>query len=221
MEGTEEREEEQEEKNTQKGEGEEESRPVPVTDRRFSAKKGEESEDETEEETEEPYPVTIKRLKAKLEKQEALLKEYTASFKKMQEENNNFRNRLERDLEKRVEREKSGFITGLLDIIDNLERAIDSVEKTHDVDSLTDGIKMIHTQFKGFLENEGVEVIESVGKEFDPNLQEALEVLEVSSKKDDNIVLEEIQKGYRMNGQLIRPAKVKVGKFFKKTSKSH
>lgn len=188
-----------------------------VRDKRFSARKEEEELEKPEEQEPE---VSVEDLKTELESKDKMLKEYTASLKKMQEENRSFRNRLERDLEKRVEREKSGFILKLLEIIDNMERAVESAEQTDDTDSLIDGIRMIHMQFKNFLESEEVEIVETIGKEFDPNIQEAVEVVPVSVKKDDNIVMDEIQKGYTMNDQLVRPAKVRVGKFSKKTPKN-
>lgn len=165
------------------------------------------------------HPTFVEQLKTELENKDQMLREYIDSFKKMQKENDNFRNRLEKDSMKSVEREKSKFIAEFLEIMDNLDRAIDSAKKTDDISSLIDGIKMIHNQFANFLKTKGVEPIETVGKEFDPNVGEAVEVLSISNKKDDNKVLEEIQKGYKLNDLLIRPAKVRVGKLFQKTSK--
>jgi len=188
-----------------------------VSDRRFWTKKR-----EGEEEAKEPvekHPSFVKQLKTELENKDKKLREYIDSFKKMQKENDNFRNRLEKDSLKSVERGKSKFIAKFLEIMDNLDRAIDSAKKTGDINSLLEGIKMIHNQFSNFLKTEGVEPIETIGKEFDPNVGEAVEVLSVSNKKDDNIVLEEIQKGYKVNDLLIRPAKVRVGKLIQKTSK--
>lgn len=188
-----------------------------VSDKRFWVKKNEGGE-----ETKEPvkkHPTFVEQLKTELENKDQMLREYIDSFKKMQKENDNFRNRLEKDSMKSVEREKSKFIAEFLEIMDNLDRAIDSAKKTDDISSLIDGIKMIHNQFANFLKTKGVEPIETVGKEFDPNVGEAVEVLSISNKKDDNKVLEEIQKGYKLNDLLIRPAKVRVGKLFQKTSK--
>ncbi|HUU50101.1 MAG TPA: nucleotide exchange factor GrpE [Nitrospinota bacterium] len=188
-----------------------------VSDKRFWAKKR-----EGEEEAKEPvekHPTFVEQLKTELENKDKKLREYIDSFKKMQKENDNFRNRLEKDSIKSVEREKSKFIAKFLEIMDNLDRAVDSAKKTGDINSLIEGIKMIHNQFSNFLKTEGVEPIETIGKEFDPNVGEAVEVLSVSNKKDDNVVLEEIQKGYKMNDLLIRPAKVRVGKLIQKTSK--
>lgn len=167
----------------------------------------------------EKHPSFVKQLKTEIENKDKMLREYIDSFKKMQKENDNFRNRLEKDSLKSVEREKSKLIAKFLEIMDNLDRAIDSAKKTGDINSLIEGINMIHNQFSNFLKTEGVELIETIGKEFDPNVGEAVEVLSVSNKKDDNVVLDEIQKGYKMNDLLIRPAKVRVGKLIQKTSK--
>jgi molecular chaperone GrpE len=199
------------------GEREEKNSEIPVTDKRFWVKEKEEMETE---EPGEKYPTFVEELRDKLRKKDDLLKDYIASFKRFEKENEKFRNRLEKDLARKVDREKSKFISKFLDIMDNLDRAIGSSEKNQNNQSLIEGIIMIQTQFYNFLKNEGVEPIETLGKEFDPNVGEAIEVISVSKKEDDNKVLDEIQKGYKMSDQLIRPAKVKVGKLIQKTSQN-
>ena len=192
---------------------------ITVSDKRFWKRK-EEGEEEVEE-TKEREPTLVEQLRTEIEKKDQLLKEYIASFKKTEKENEKFRERMERSLEKNVEREKSRFIEKFLEIMDNLERAIDTTETNAHNRFFLDGIRMIQGQFINFLRDEGVEPIETLQKEFDPNIGEAVEVVSVANKKDDNVVLEEIQKGYKLNDILIRPAKVKVGKFIEKTSKKH
>ena len=75
-----------------------------------------------------------------------------------------------------------------------------------------EGFNQIKNQLSDFLSKEGVEAIESIGRTFDPNKMESVGEIESPEHKLSNIVLEEVQKGYIMQGKLIRPAKVKVTK---------
>ncbi len=93
------------------------------------------------------------------------------------------------------------LIAQLLEILDNLEKAQEHIQDT--------GLQLIIDKLKIILKNKGLEEIKAEGEEFDPNLFEALEVI---PGEEDNKVLGIIQKGYRLNGRVIRPAKVKVSK---------
>ncbi len=95
----------------------------------------------------------------------------------------------------------------LIDVLDNFERAIDSVNEASD--NTLVGIKMIYNQLKTVLSTNGVEVIESIGCAFDPSKHQA-----VMQGKDENyesqVVIEELQKGYMFKDKVLRPAMVKV-----------
>ena len=88
--------------------------------------------------------------------------------------------------------------------------AIISSDKSREFESLDQGVKMIAKQFRTLLDMEGVKAIEGKGKDFDPNLYHAI----ASEESDEGAgkVLEEIRKGYMLNGKVIRPALVKVSK---------
>jgi len=115
-----------------------------------------------------------------------------------------------RNLEKRVIEEKRefakfvlvAFIRNLLPILDNLEKA-----QSHLNDS---GLALVVESFKNALKEEQVEEIESLGKEFNPTLHEAIEV----GEGEDNIIISVLEKGYKLQDRVIRPAKVVVGKNF-------
>ena len=92
-----------------------------------------------------------------------------------------------------------GIILEILSILDSFEKAEKSVVK----DKVSQGFLQIKTQLQDFLKKYGVEEIKSIGENFDPNLHEAIE-------GQEGIINEEIQKGYKLNGKVIRPAKIKI-----------
>lgn len=104
-------------------------------------------------------------------------------------------------------------IAGLLPVLDNLERALEAVKQTRDLDSLIQGLDLVYRGFKETLDREGLKVIEALGQDFDPELHEALaQVPAEETGKPDNIVVQEFQKGYLLKGKVIRPARVAVAK---------
>jgi molecular chaperone GrpE len=103
------------------------------------------------------------------------------------------------------------IIKGLLPIMDNFERAIESANESKDFSSFLEGVKLILNQMMNLLEREGVTKISSVGESFDPNIHEA--VMHVNSDDyPENIVTQEFQKGYILNDRVIRPSMVAVSK---------
>lgn len=121
------------------------------------------------------------------------------------------------NFKKRTDKEKADFLNfanqsliyELLDIIDNFERAVDAADKTNDHKLLHQGVEMILKNLHSLLKEKGLSKIESVGQIFDPAKHEAISQVE-SKDQPDNIIVEELQTGYMINGRVIRPAKVKV-----------
>ncbi|MBI3812928.1 MAG: nucleotide exchange factor GrpE [Nitrospinae bacterium] len=167
---------------------------------------------------EEKLPTYVEQLQKQAEESEKKLKEYIAAYKQKMAENDEFRKRLEINYQKRAEQINADFLLNLIPVVDNLERAISSAEKVKDFDSLLQGIKMTQTLFLNQLKNSGVEKIEACGKTFNPENEEAVEVIEVNEKDKDNIVIEELESGYKIKDKLIRPTKVRVGKYSDKSS---
>ena len=121
---------------------------------------------------------------------------------------------------KRMEREKMEFakyanielIAEFLEILDNLERTIESATAKHeDYAAFVKGIEMVMNQTHEMLKKNGVKPIEATGKVFDPHCHEALMQVE-SDDVDEGVVLEEFQKGYSINDRVIRTTKVKLAK---------
>ena len=98
-----------------------------------------------------------------------------------------------------------------MQILDDFERAVDSGKTKHDFDVLYKGIEMIYGDLRGFLKEKGLKEIEAEGKPFNPNEHEAM-MQEETDKHPEDYVVEEFQKGYTLNGRVIRPSKVKVAK---------
>src|SRR5262249_2457306 len=127
-----------------------------------------------------------------------------------QAEFENYRKRIERERSETYQRARAEVLIEFLPVVDNLERALSSLENSQgDAEALRHGVELIHRQFREAMSKFGLEPVESVGKAFDPNVHEAV-TTEPSDKHEENTIIEEFQRGYKMGDKLLRPAKVKV-----------
>jgi molecular chaperone GrpE len=120
--------------------------------------------------------------------------------------------RLESDFERRLALEKQKIILPFLDVMDNLQRALDSAAQAGTVEHLLEGVQMTANLFRSKLQAMGVEAIPALNQPFDPNLQQAIGTVKVKDADIDGVIVEEVQSGFCMNGQLLRPAQVRVGR---------
>ena len=153
----------------------------------------------------------IEELKKKLEECEKLKDEYLAGW---QRERADFLNYKREELERIGEILKYadvGLVLNILPILDNFEIAEKKIPEDLKNDENVKGILQLKNQILDFLKNQGVEEIKSLGEKFDPNFMEVVETTEAKDK-ESGIVVEEIQKGYKINGKVLRPAKVRVTK---------
>jgi molecular chaperone GrpE len=141
-------------------------------------------------------------------KDEELLKQKD-TFLREKAELENFKKRLTKEKEDFVQFANERLLKELVQIEDNLERAMSAPNAT--LESLKEGIEMIQKQFATFLKNQKVESIEALGKPFDPNLHEVLNQQE-SDEHEENTVVLEYSKGYTLNGRILRSAKVVISK---------
>lgn len=167
-------------------------------------------ESDREDQAENNNETMIKELKEKITHLEA---EYEKTYDRMlriQAEFDNYKKRTQR--EKAAERKyrSQDLATQLLPALDNFERAL-AIEATEETKSILEGISMVYEQIKEALKSEGIEEIEAVGKEFDPNLHHAVMQVEEEDQAS-NTVVEVLQKGYQLKDRVIRPAMVKVNK---------
>lgn len=129
---------------------------------------------------------------------------------RLQAEYDNFKRRTQKEKEAERKYKAQDIVNDLLPVLDNFERAL-QVEQTEATSNLIEGISMVYRQLQDVLTNNGVEVIETEGKEFDPNLHHA--VLQVEDEAhESNHIVEELQKGYMLKDRVIRPSMVKVNK---------
>ena len=129
---------------------------------------------------------------------------------RLQAEYDNFKRRTQKEKEAERKYKAQDIVTDILPVLDNFERAL-QVEKTEETAGLIDGISMVHRQLQDALTNNGVEAIDTVGEEFDPNKHHAVMQVEDDSVESNHVV-EELQKGYLLKDRVIRPAMVKVNK---------
>jgi molecular chaperone GrpE len=143
------------------------------------------------------------------EKEEAAEQPGTENYlelaQRIQADFENYRKRAAREAAQAGERAKSGLIRELLPIVDNLERALASAEEGEQ--HLAQGVRLVHAELIAVLERNGVEQFDPAGEKFDPSEHEALSVREDG---DAGLVLDVVEKGYRSNGTVLRPARVVV-----------
>jgi molecular chaperone GrpE len=150
-----------------------------------------------------------KKLKKKIEEIEKQKKEYLAGW---QRERADFLNYKKDEIERIgaiVKYANTGIVLKLLPILDNFDAAEKKLSKKARDDKNIKGLLQIKKQFQDFLKNQNIEQIESLGKKFDPSLHEIIEMVEMKGKAS-GIIIEEIQRGYKIHGKILRPTKVKV-----------
>ncbi|NCC64494.1 MAG: nucleotide exchange factor GrpE [Spirochaetia bacterium] len=151
-----------------------------------------------------------------LKEQLAAAKEEVASCKEQmlrdRADLENYRKRLIRDKEDTIRFANENLIKDLLQPLDDFGRALQAADSTKDYTKIHDGVMMVNAQLYSTLEkNWGLEKIDAVGKEFDPEQHEAYQVA-VDDTLEHETVLEEYMGGYKLHGRVLRPSKVKVGK---------
>jgi len=155
--------------------------------------------------------LNIKELQKKLEECQKLQKEYLAGWQRARADFLNYKKEELKRIEELVNLAKSKIFLKFLAILDNLERAKAQIPEDLKNSDWVKGIFQIENQLRNFLKEEGIEEVKTEGEHFDPNFHEAVERVEAKDSKSGQIV-EVLEKGYLLNGQLLRPAKVKVAK---------
>lgn len=186
---------------------EENEKNFQITDRRFWVQ-----DDSTIDKTQisEPqYPSVVEKLKARTEFAEQKLKE---KLQEIDKENNAFRRRLSKEMDKRLQREKINLLSDFLELVDNFERAL-QIEKSSNLKALKKGLTLNLELFLEKLQSIGIESMDLLHQPFNPNEAEAVDVVPVEDANLDQKVVEVVQRGYRWEKQLLRPAKVRIGQF--------
>jgi molecular chaperone GrpE len=121
----------------------------------------------------------------------------------------NYRKRVTKETSEALARGKADLARQLLPALDNLERALDAGQDASAQEALVEGVAMVRDELHSRLEGAGVESFDPTGERFDPQLHEALSTM-AREGVESGVVLETVEKGYRLNGQVLRPARVVV-----------
>lgn len=147
------------------------------------------------------------RLEAELERVSAERDQYVEALQRLKAEFDNFRKRGERERQANAAAAARELVRDLLPVMDNLERAVAALEEHGE--GLTSGLEMVRAQLAGVLAGQGVEEIEALGREFDPNVHDAIAQLPADGA-EAGTVIEVVEKGYRQSQTVLRPTKVVV-----------
>ncbi|NOY35779.1 MAG: nucleotide exchange factor GrpE [bacterium] len=155
----------------------------------------------------------LKKLREKLKECQRQKDEYLAGWQRAKADLVNARNEEEKRSEEFRKYAELSLIEDILPVVDGFENAFKE-ESWKKVDKAwQNGIKYLYNQFISVLKEHNLEPIDAVGKKFNPEEHEAFAEVSVDDEKDDGIVIEELRKGYKMRGKVVRPAQVKVGKY--------
>lgn len=186
---------------------------VRVIDRRWWARAaaGESAEDAAPRESDKP--VYVQELEQRLAAKDEELRTTIARYREASNEFDEMRARIRRDTAREAERSRRQVFADLLEVIDNLDRAIDAARSAQAAPALLQGVELVRAQFLGKFESHGVTKVESLGQPFDPERHEAATTVPVSDPGQDGVVVGIIREGYTMGGDMLRPAMVAVGRF--------
>ncbi len=184
--------------------------PVKVVDRRWWARSSEASDRESSGGAS-LKPTYVEELERQVAEKDQLAQEYIAKYRQAATEFEEARLRLRREIAKDVERARRDVLAELLEVVDNLDRAVDAAGPTSSLESVVQGIEMVRRQFIAKLEGLGVTRVDATGQRFDPQVHEAVTMVPAASPEQDGVVMGVIRHGYRIGDDVLRPASVAVG----------
>jgi molecular chaperone GrpE (heat shock protein) len=120
--------------------------------------------------------------------------------------------RVERDARRAADDLREQLVMELLPVLDNLDRTIAAAEQAGETQAMIDGVRLVRSQFANVLAKYGVERIDAKHQRFDPRIHDAISIIAVSHPSAHDIVVDQIEAGYRFGDRLLRPAKVVVGR---------
>lgn len=187
--------------------------PIKVVDRRWWAR-GEDSEGANPERTS-LKPTYVEELERQVAEKEKQAQEFLGKYRQAAQEFEDARARMRKEVAKDAERSRREILISLLEVVDNLDRAIDAAAKAprqgQDTDPLLQGVEMVRQQFLSKLEGFGVTRIPSEGATFDPLVHEAVTTVP-GDETNDGRIAGVIAQGYRIGDEVLRPALVAVVK---------
>jgi molecular chaperone GrpE len=156
------------------------------------------------------YPTYVEELTAKVADTE---RRFNEKVRQVDQETARARARLEADYERQLALARQDMILPFLDVLDNLERALEAASAGGSKEDLIEGLRMTAGLFRARLRAHAVEPVEVLHRPFDPALSQAVGVVPVSEPDQDGLVLDVVLPGYRMENLLVRPAQVRVAQY--------
>lgn len=151
----------------------------------------------------------IALLKEQLRQEREKSKEHLNKLLYAQADFENYRKRLEQEVDSRIDAGKVRLLRDMLTIVDELELALKAAKNAESGSAVSEGLEIVLKKFRDLLASEGLSKIEAIGKKFDAALHEAVERVPCDDK-EEGTVLEEIRQGFTLKGRLVRPSIVKI-----------
>lgn len=145
------------------------------------------------------------------EKLRADLEEMQQKYLYLLSEFENYKRRTAKERLDLFKNASKDLLVELLPVLDDFERGLQAMEVSTDVASVKTGVDLVYNKFKGILSNKGLQSMNATGTDFDPELHEAISQAPAASEADKNKIIAEVEKGYKLNEQVVRYAKVIVG----------
>ena len=158
-----------------------------------------------------PKQNELEQLRSRVDDLQSQKDELFGKLQRVSADYANFQKRVPKQIADTISYEKEKIIKTLLPTLDNLEHTLQNVHSAENIETIVKGIQIIYDQMLDILKSHGVEQIKSQGEAFDPALHQAM-MQKAEPDREENIVLEEFQKGYKLNDRVIRPGKVVVNK---------
>jgi molecular chaperone GrpE len=155
-------------------------------------------------------PTYVEELEGQLAERDRQLQDVLTKYREASREFDDARARLRKEIAKDIERGRRAMVVELLDVLDNLDRAIEAGRATHAGDPLLDGVSLVRDQFLAKLAGFGVAPIDVLERPFDPACHEAVTTIPTADPARDHVVCGVIRSGYRMGDEVLRPAQVAV-----------
>jgi molecular chaperone GrpE len=185
--------------------------PVKVIDRRWWANQDRKPEAGDAATATSLKPTYVEELERQVAEKDKQLQEYIGKYRQAASEFEEARLRLRREISKDIERARRDILADILEVVDNLDRALEATRQGASPDTLIQGVELVQRQFLAKLESFGVRPIEAApGRPFDPALHEAVSAVPVTDAGQDGQIIGVVRRGYRINDDVLRPAAVAV-----------
>jgi molecular chaperone GrpE len=141
------------------------------------------------------------------------LAEVLGAYRELKQENEAYRERLTKTIQRRFDHRHEALLLKFIDILDNLDRALEAAQTSYAGEPLVEGLILVRTQLLGTLQDEGLERIPVLGLPFDPHVSEAVNAEDVSDPDHHHVVMKELMRGYRIAGKVARASRVVIGEY--------